>query len=337
MMLALGCRRGHGQSQGCWVVPGEGDSLVGGDTKTGTPCKLSNRLFPLFLEIVVGWDCLREDGCWGRLWVGPSLLGPNGGSPDPTETLWERGWGEGTSRRGGDAVPAVSGSSESTRSYRRISGVVGKAGSAVPPQSPGGPEDPALSKVPPVPMPRRFAPVGATARGGGLRGVVMWWGGHPLHCQASQLPLSRGGGWRDQGGHNPWGWGWVFTPSPTPLQAKGRQKRVKAVADCKGDKARELTFSKGEVIVVTREEDEQSWVSVNGGPNPGSFPPNPAPFLGGGLGVHWGGRGMDGCPLPRLCVEEGWGGLPLMCHPWLCLSKSLWELGYRPQSCFSPT
>ncbi|XP_009886066.1 PREDICTED: arf-GAP with SH3 domain, ANK repeat and PH domain-containing protein 3 [Charadrius vociferus] len=40
----------------------------------------------------------------------------------------------------------------------------------------------------------------------------------------------------------------------------GRQKRVKAVADCKGDKARELTFSKGEVIVVTREEDEQSWV-----------------------------------------------------------------------------
>ncbi|NXA19307.1 ASAP2 protein, partial [Ibidorhyncha struthersii] len=99
-------------------------------------------------------------------------------------------------------VPAVSGSSESTRSYRRISGMVGKAGSAVPPQSPGGPEDPALNKVPPVPMPRRFAP------------------------------------------------------------AKGRQKRVKAVADCKGDKARELTFSKGEVIVVTREEDEQSWASV---------------------------------------------------------------------------
>lgn len=39
---------------------------------------------------------------------------------------------------------------------------------------------------------------------------------------------------------------------------------MKAVADCKGDKARELTFSKGEVIVVTREEDEQSWVSVSG-------------------------------------------------------------------------
>ncbi|KAM6116081.1 LOW QUALITY PROTEIN: arf-GAP with SH3 domain, ANK repeat and PH domain-containing protein 3 [Phoenicopterus ruber ruber] len=111
-------------------------------------------------------------------------------------------------------IPPVKFSSESTRSYRRISGVVGKAGSAVSPQSPGGPEDPALSKVPPVPMPRRFAP------------------------------------------------------------AKGRQKRVKAVADCKGDKARELTFSKGEVIVVTREEDEQSWVGfIEGdGSRTGVFP-----------------------------------------------------------------
>ncbi|NWH68430.1 ASAP2 protein, partial [Geococcyx californianus] len=111
-------------------------------------------------------------------------------------------------------IPPVKFSSESTRSYRRISGVVGKTGSAaVSLQSPGGPEDPALSKVAPVPMPRRFAP------------------------------------------------------------AKGKQKRVKAVADCKGDKARELTFSKGEVIVVTREEDEQSWVSVGGcwGPIPGPF------------------------------------------------------------------
>ncbi|NWW52991.1 ASAP2 protein, partial [Pedionomus torquatus] len=111
-------------------------------------------------------------------------------------------------------VPVVPYSSESTRSYRRISGVVGKAGSAVSPQSPGGPEDPLLNKVPPVPMPRRFAP------------------------------------------------------------AKGRQKRVKAVADCKGDKARELTFSKGEVIVVTREEDEQSWVGfIEGdGSRTGVFP-----------------------------------------------------------------
>ncbi|NWH43681.1 ASAP1 protein, partial [Fregata magnificens] len=111
-------------------------------------------------------------------------------------------------------IPLVKFGSESTRSYRRISGVVGKAGLAVSPQSPGGPEDPALGKVPPVPMPRRFAP------------------------------------------------------------AKGRQKRVKAVADCKGDKARELTFSKGEVIVVTREEDEQSWVGfIEGdGSRTGVFP-----------------------------------------------------------------
>ncbi|NWT58404.1 ASAP2 protein, partial [Erythrocercus mccallii] len=69
-------------------------------------------------------------------------------------------------------------------------------------------------------------------------------------------------------------------PVPMPRRfapAKGRQKRVKAVADCKGDKARELTFSKGEVIVVTREEDEQIWVSHRGtdgcwDPNPGAFP-----------------------------------------------------------------
>ncbi|XP_054026828.1 arf-GAP with SH3 domain, ANK repeat and PH domain-containing protein 3 [Dryobates pubescens] len=109
-------------------------------------------------------------------------------------------------------IPPVKFGSESTRSYRRISGVLGKAGLA--PQSPAGPEDPAPSKVPPVPMPRRFAP------------------------------------------------------------AKGRQKRVKAVADCKGDKARELTFCKGEVIVVTREEDEQSWVGfIEGdGSRTGVFP-----------------------------------------------------------------
>ncbi|KAM4757835.1 arf-GAP with SH3 domain, ANK repeat and PH domain-containing protein 3 isoform 2-T2 [Cyanocitta cristata] len=111
-------------------------------------------------------------------------------------------------------IPPVKFSSESTRSYRRISGMVGKVGLAGSPQSPGGPEDPALSKVPPVPMPRRFAP------------------------------------------------------------AKGRQKRVKAVADCKGDKARDLTFSKGEVIVVTREEDEQIWVGfIEGdGSRTGVFP-----------------------------------------------------------------
>ncbi|KAM6239652.1 arf-GAP with SH3 domain, ANK repeat and PH domain-containing protein 3 isoform 2-T2 [Porphyrio hochstetteri] len=130
---------------------------------------------------------------------GPDLSPPPG-QPPPGSTAPE--------------IPPVKFSSESTRSYRRISGGVGKVGSPMSPQSPGGPEDPALSKVPPVPMPRRFAP------------------------------------------------------------AKGRQKRVKAVADCRGDKARELTFSKGEVIVVTREEDEQSWVGfIEGdGSRTGVFP-----------------------------------------------------------------
>ncbi|EMP31105.1 Arf-GAP with SH3 domain, ANK repeat and PH domain-containing protein 3 [Chelonia mydas] len=113
----------------------------------------------------------------------------------------------GTSPEQGQITP-VKFSSESTRSYRRISGgSVGKSsGLAISPQSSGCPEDPPSSKAPslvqnapPVPVPRRFAP------------------------------------------------------------AKVRQKRVMALVDCKGERARELTFSKGEVIVVTREEDEQSW------------------------------------------------------------------------------
>uniref|UniRef100_A0A8D0GVW6 Arf-GAP with SH3 domain, ANK repeat and PH domain-containing protein 3 n=1 Tax=Sphenodon punctatus TaxID=8508 RepID=A0A8D0GVW6_SPHPU len=114
-------------------------------------------------------------------------------------------------------------SSESTRSYRRISsGSMGKSsGATLSPQNPGCPEELPFSKAPalapnphPVPMPRRFAP------------------------------------------------------------AKGKPKRVMAVVDCKGDKARELTFSKGEVIVVTREEDEQSWVGfIEGdGSRTGVFP-----------------------------------------------------------------
>ncbi|KAM8998645.1 arf-GAP with SH3 domain, ANK repeat and PH domain-containing protein 3 isoform 1-T1 [Ara ararauna] len=153
---------------------------------------------------------------------GGALDGTTGpaGTRSPTESqraaYWEtRSETETSTRRGPELsptapdIPPVKFGSESTRSYRRISGMGGKA---VSPQSPA--EDPNGSKVPPVPMPRRFAP------------------------------------------------------------AKGRQKRVKAVADCRGDKARELTFSKGEVIVVTREEDEQSWVGfIEGdGSRTGVFP-----------------------------------------------------------------
>nr|XP_048681877.1 arf-GAP with SH3 domain, ANK repeat and PH domain-containing protein 3 isoform X2 [Caretta caretta] len=66
-------------------------------------------------------------------------------------------------------------------------------------------------------------------------------------------------------------------PVPVPRRfapAKVRQKRVMALVDCKGERARELTFSKGEVIVVTREEDEQSWVGfIEGdGSRTGVFP-----------------------------------------------------------------
>ncbi|XP_044290814.1 arf-GAP with SH3 domain, ANK repeat and PH domain-containing protein 3 [Varanus komodoensis] len=125
----------------------------------------------------------------------------------------------GTSPEQGQAMP-VKFSSESTRSYRRISsGSGGKSPGT--PLSPGSvfPEELPSGKAPvllqnPVPMPRRFAP------------------------------------------------------------AKGRPKRVMALVDCKGDKARELTFAKGEVIVVTREEDEQSWAGfIEGdGTRTGVFP-----------------------------------------------------------------
>ena len=260
--------------------------------------------------------------------MGPWSLGSHGGP----RRKGDRGGRH--QQRGGDAVPAVPGSSESTRSYRRISGVVGKAGSAMSPQSPGGPEDPALSKVPPVPMPRRFAPVGATTRGGSQRGCDCRGRGrhHPLHPQASHLPLSWGGRRRDQGCRIPAptlgvALGGSVTPLPTPLQAKGRQKRVKAVADCKGDKARELTFSKGEVIVVTREEDEQSWVSVTVAWTDAGVPtlvPSPTKFSSGGGWVFTGG--IDGC--------HGLGGLLLMCRHGFASLNPPGNWNIQPQSFF---
>lgn len=105
--------------------------------------------------------------------------------------------------------------------------------------------------------------------------------------------------------------------SPFLVQAKGRQKRVKAVVDCKGDKARELTFSKGEVIVVTREEDEQSWVSTAcHGPPPRpavlAFPSFWSTLLGDApsMGVTWVTRVLlnhsmtPPLPAPPLCTPR---------------------------------
>ncbi|XP_068273828.1 arf-GAP with SH3 domain, ANK repeat and PH domain-containing protein 3 isoform X2 [Nyctibius grandis] len=161
----------------------------------GTPDGTAGPRSPPESRRAAYWET-RSETDTGSARRGPELSPPPG-QPPPGTTAPD--------------IPPVKFGSESTRSYRRIGGVGGKAGSPVSPQSP---EDPAPSKVPPVPMPRRFAP------------------------------------------------------------AKGRPKRAKAVADCKGDKARELTFSKGEVIVVTREEDEQSWVGfIEGdGSRTGVFP-----------------------------------------------------------------
>ncbi|XP_078094101.1 arf-GAP with SH3 domain, ANK repeat and PH domain-containing protein 2-like isoform X2 [Mustelus asterias] len=54
-------------------------------------------------------------------------------------------------------------------------------------------------------------------------------------------------------------------PIPVPLPRKSvgvklKQKRVKAILDCIADNPDELTFNKGEVIVVTGEEDSFWWV-----------------------------------------------------------------------------
>ncbi|XP_072103446.1 arf-GAP with SH3 domain, ANK repeat and PH domain-containing protein 2-like isoform X2 [Mobula birostris] len=54
-------------------------------------------------------------------------------------------------------------------------------------------------------------------------------------------------------------------PVPVPLPrksvgAKQKQKRVKAILDCTADNSDELTFTKGEVIVVTGEEDLFWWI-----------------------------------------------------------------------------
>ncbi|MGH0166764.1 UNVERIFIED_CONTAM: hypothetical protein FKN15_051415, partial [Acipenser sinensis] len=51
-------------------------------------------------------------------------------------------------------------------------------------------------------------------------------------------------------------------PVPQPRKSvllKPKQKRVKALVDCKVENAEELTFSKGEVIVVTGVEDSHWW------------------------------------------------------------------------------
>lgn len=148
-----------------------------------------------------------------------------------------RGTGEeGTSREGDDAVPAVPGSSESTRSYRRISGMVGKAGSAMSPQSPGGPEDPAPSKVPPVPMPRRFAPVGATTWGGGVESQRGCDGGGgvcvtlciPSHPSSPYPGVVDGGIKGVTSLHPPWGCPWGVCHPLAHLFARAGQGEAEA-------------------------------------------------------------------------------------------------------------
>ncbi|XP_043915912.1 arf-GAP with SH3 domain, ANK repeat and PH domain-containing protein 3-like isoform X2 [Protopterus annectens] len=51
----------------------------------------------------------------------------------------------------------------------------------------------------------------------------------------------------------------VPMPRRLPL-VKSKQKRVRATEDYRGEKADELSFSKGDVIVVTAEEDARRWV-----------------------------------------------------------------------------
>uniref|UniRef100_A0A8D0BFZ2 ArfGAP with SH3 domain, ankyrin repeat and PH domain 3 n=1 Tax=Salvator merianae TaxID=96440 RepID=A0A8D0BFZ2_SALMN len=190
------------------VLPQLPDPTVG--VNSGTPQHPSGFRNSVEVKGTAYWEtCSEVEGRSHRRRSDPSQMTAPPSSP-------------GTSPEQGQTAP-VKFSSESTRSYRRISsGSVGKSsGTPHSPQSSGFLEElssckaPTLAQSPPpVPMPRRFAP------------------------------------------------------------AKGRLKRVMALADCKGDKARDLTFSKGEVIVVTREEDEQSWIGfIEGdGTRTGVFP-----------------------------------------------------------------
>ncbi|XP_058856005.1 arf-GAP with SH3 domain, ANK repeat and PH domain-containing protein 1-like isoform X2 [Acipenser ruthenus] len=68
-------------------------------------------------------------------------------------------------------------------------------------------------------------------------------------------------------------------PVPQPRKSvllKPKQKKVKALVDCKVENAEELTFCKGEVIVVTGVEDSHWWVGHIEGDSTrvGSFPVN---------------------------------------------------------------
>nr|XP_060640229.1 arf-GAP with SH3 domain, ANK repeat and PH domain-containing protein 3 [Anolis sagrei ordinatus] len=186
-------------------------SVAPGSVDNSTPRQLSSFRNSVEVKGTAYWEtCCEMEGRAQRRRSEPTQTTTPPLPPSP-----------GTSPEQGPATP-VRFSSESTRSYRRISGgSVGKSGAPLSPQTSSCPEDllhskapPLVQNLPPVPMPRRFAP------------------------------------------------------------AKGRPKRVMALTDCRGDRARELTFSKGEVIVVTREEDEQTWIGfIEGdGTRTGSFP-----------------------------------------------------------------
>ncbi|XP_062818911.1 arf-GAP with SH3 domain, ANK repeat and PH domain-containing protein 3 isoform X1 [Anolis carolinensis] len=190
-------------------------SAAPGPVDTATPRPLSSFRNSVEVKGTAYWEtCCEAEGRAQRRRSEPTQTTTTTTTPPPPPS-------PGTAPEQGPLTP-VRFSSESTRSYRRISGgSVGKSGAPLSPQTSSCPDDllpskaPALMQSPPpVPVPRRFAP------------------------------------------------------------AKGRPKRVMALADCRGDRARELTFSKGEVIVVTREEDEQNWIGfIEGdGTRTGSFP-----------------------------------------------------------------
>lgn len=46
---------------------------------------------------------------------------------------------------------------------------------------------------------------------------------------------------------------------------KSKTRRVKTIYDCQADNDDELTFTEGEVIIVTGEEDQEWWVRTTGG------------------------------------------------------------------------
>lgn len=89
------------------------------------------------------------------------------------------------------------------------------------------------------------------------------------------------------------------------VQGKSKARRVKTIYDCQADNDDELTFVEGEVIIVTGEEDQEWWVSIEDRPplllsspllaSRSLSPPPPSTSRSGTLKENRNGKGSSPC------------------------------------------